>query len=103
MESIDPWNVRFSQDSIKPSFRDGETLDALVEGLRSGSIRSDTIPPIRLVDIDGVFYSLDNRRLEAFRRAGVKVPFRRARTDEVQNEKHKFTTRNDGVSIRVRQ
>jgi hypothetical protein len=50
---------------------------------------------------DDVF-SLDNRRLEAFRRAGVDIPYRQATPEEAAAEAWKFTTRNGGESIRIR-
>ncbi len=49
-----------------------------------------------------LFLTLDNRRLEAFRRAGVAVPYRMATVEEVEAETWKFTTHNEGTFIRVR-
>ncbi len=100
--AIDPYKVRFSQSSINYSFRDGGNIDDLAEGLRSGRIRPEDVPPIRLVERNGKLYTLDNRRLEAFRRAGVNVPYRMATSEEIAAEGWKFTTRNEGISIRVR-
>jgi hypothetical protein len=54
------------------------------------------------VERDGVYFTLDNRRLEAFRRAGVPIPWRLATPEEVEADAFKFTTRNGGVSVRVR-
>ncbi len=47
-------------------------------------------------------FTLDNRRLEAFRRAGVSIPWRMATEEEIAAEDWKFTTTNRGVSVRVR-
>jgi hypothetical protein len=58
--------------------------------------------PIRLLERRGLLYTLDNRRLEAFRRAGTAVPYRMATDDEVRREQGKFTTTNDGTSVIVR-
>lgn len=41
------------------------------------------ILPIRLFERDGVLYSLDNRRLEVFKRAGFEVPYRMATNEEI--------------------
>jgi hypothetical protein len=60
------------------------------------------VPPIRLVEKDGQLFTLDNRRLEAFRRAGVAVPYRMATTEEAAAEAWKFTTQNGGTTMRVR-
>lgn len=47
-------------------------------------------------------FTLDNRRLEAFRRAGLDIPFRMATPEEEAAEGWKFTTRNNGTWVRVR-
>ncbi len=99
---LHPQSIRFSQASIKATFRDGTSIDDLAEGLRSGCIRPQDITVLRIFERDGKLYTLDNRRLEAFRRAGVDVPVRMATPEEVAEEGWKFTTLNDGVSIRMR-
>jgi hypothetical protein len=99
---MDPYDARFSQASIRRAFRDGRTIDDLAEDLRSGRLTPEDIPPIRLVERDGKLYTLDNRRLEAFRRAGVNIRYRMATEEEAVGEAWKFTTRNDGASVRVR-
>jgi hypothetical protein len=99
---VDPNEVRFSQHSISYRFRDGGTIDDLAEGLRTGQIRPEDVPPLRLLEKDGRYFTLDNRRLEAFRRAGAKIPWRMATPEEVAAESWKFTTTNGGVTVRVR-
>lgn len=100
---ISPGDVRFSQDSISGTFKDGRTIDELADELKSGGILPEDVPPIRLVERDGQWFTLDNRRLEAFRRAGVFVPFRLATPEEAAAEAFKFTTKNGGVSVRIRE
>lgn len=99
---MDPNEVRFSQKSISYRFRDGGTIDDLAEGLRTGRVRPEDIPPLRLVVRAGHYFTLDNRRLEAFRRAGVGIPWRMATPEEIAAEAWKFTTTNEGASIHVR-
>jgi RHS repeat-associated protein len=99
-EFINPATVRFSQDSISATFKDGSKVNELAQALRSGATKADQIPAIRLVERDGKLYSLDNRRLEAFRRAERDVPYTMAKPEEVA--RRNFTTRNDGESVRVR-
>ena len=99
---MDPNGVRFSQRSISFSFADGSTVDDLAEGLRSGRIRPEDIPHLRLVEKEGFLFTLDNRRLEAFRRAGVDIPWRLATPEELATEAWKFTTTNQGISVKVR-
>jgi hypothetical protein len=102
LKFIDPTRLRFTQDSIKSTFSSGGTIEELAAGLRSGAVRASDIPAVRLVERDGLLYTLDNRRLEAFRRAGVEIPYRMATPEEVAREAWKFTTRNAGETIRVR-
>ena len=99
---MDPNSVRFSQSSIRACFADGSTIDDLAEGLRLGRIRPEDIPPLRLVEREGLLFTLDNRRLEAFRRAGVAIPWRMATAEELVAEAWKFTTTSHGASIRIR-
>ena len=99
---ISPFEVRFSQDSIKSRFKDDSTIGELAARLRQGTVRPEDVPPLRLVERNGTLFTLDNRRLEAFRRAGVAAPYRMATSEEVAAESWKFTTRNDGLSIHVR-
>jgi filamentous hemagglutinin len=87
---------------MKVTFRDGTSINDLVEGLRSGRIRPHDVPAIRIFERNGKLYTLDNRRLEAFRRAGVDVPVQMATSQEIAEEAWKFTTPNEGLSIRIR-
>gem|GEM_PF-5724471 len=101
-KTIDPATVRFSQRSISRNFSAGGSVDDLAASLRSGVTRPGDIPAIRLVERDGQMFTLDNRRLEAFRRAETPIPYRMATPEEAAAEAWKFTTRNNGISIRVR-
>ncbi len=99
---IDPATVRFTQASVGHDFRDGSNIDDMAEALRDGRLESKNVPPIRLVRCGNDLFTLDNRRLEAFRRAGIDVPVRMASQQEASDERWKLTTRNRGRSIRVR-
>ena len=101
-QPLNPQSIRFSQASIKATFQDGTSIDDLVAKLRDGRIRPQDIPAIRVFVRDGKLFTLDNRRLEAFRRAGVDVPVRMASPQEMADEAWKFTTHNDGASVRIR-
>jgi hypothetical protein len=100
--TIDPFKVRFSQRGVSWRFKDGGTIGELAEGLRDGSVRPESIPPIRLVEKDDMLYTLDNRRLEAFRRAGIDVPYRMATQAEINAEQWKFDTDAAGTTVKVR-
>lgn len=101
--SINPAFVRFTQNTISSSFPSGGNVEELAEALQSGTVSPDDIPPIRLVEREGKLYSLDNRRLEAFRRAQVDIRYRMATDEEIRTEwRRKFTTTNDGESVVIR-
>ncbi|WP_316763687.1 RHS repeat-associated core domain-containing protein [Streptomyces herbicida] len=99
---MNPAKIRYTQDSIKGSYKDGRSLDETIAELQSGEKSADDIQPIRVFERDGNIYSLDNRRLYAFKQADVPVRFVKASPREVEQESWKFTTKNDGASIRVR-
>ena len=55
------------------------------------------------VERDGNLFTLDNRRLVAFQRTGVEVPYRMATSRETQREfTKKFSTTTEGIGIRIR-
>ena len=101
-KTIDPATVRFSQSSIRNKFGSGGSINELVTGLKNGTIKPGDIPAIRLVEKDGHLFTLDNRRLEAFRQADMPIPYRMATPEEISLEGWKFTTKNGGVSIRIK-
>jgi hypothetical protein len=77
-EFLDPRTIRFTQDSVSRFFgrpvASARSIDELAEGLRTGRIVPGNVPPIRVVEYHGLRYTLDNRRLVAFQKAGVPVP-----------------------------
>lgn len=101
--AVSPSRIRFSQDSVSATFRDGSSMDDLVSGLRSGAVDPASVPPIRVFEQGGEWFTLDNRRLLAFQEAGVDIPFVQATPAEIAAEAgRKMTTTNGGTSIRVR-
>ncbi len=100
--TIDPYAVRFSQSSISNTFRNGTVIDDLAISLKNGSVRANEIPPIRLIDRNNILYSLDNRRLEVFRRANLQIPYRMATAEEIATETWKFSSKNGGTSIQIK-
>ena len=52
--TIDPTQVRFSQNSIKGSFKNGGNLQEFISGLKNGSVDPKDIPAIRIVEKDGL-------------------------------------------------
>ncbi|WP_207896565.1 hypothetical protein, partial [Flaviaesturariibacter flavus] len=96
---VDPRTVRFSQNSISEKFKGGTSVDDLVVRLKSGEMMN--IPPIRIVEKGGKIFTLDNRRLHAFQKAGIEIPYVKL-TEIPAKENFKFTTQNNGTSIEVR-
>lgn len=70
--SENPQKIRYTQDSISKNFRDGSSVDDMISGLKNGSITPDDVPSIQVFKKNGVLYSLDNRRLYAFKQAGMR-------------------------------
>lgn len=100
--SMNPNKIRFSQNSVKSGFKDGTgSIDDLTRGLLDGSISAKDVPAVRVVMRDGKLYTLDNRRLEAFKNAGKNITYELIDYDPEKHARY-FTTKNDGESVRVR-
>jgi hypothetical protein len=84
---------------------DEVSIDTMVTGLKNGSIAPESVPAIRLVEREGNLITIDNRRLEAFRQAGIDVPTRMASPAEIQQaiKQNKFSAGELGSdTIRIR-
>ena len=97
-----PHSIQFTQESISQRFRDGRPIWDLIEGLKSGRIQPQEVPPIRIFEENGQLYTLDNRRLYAFQQAGKDVPTVEALPEEVEKEAVRGNKRYRGSSTRVR-
>ncbi len=60
LTSMDPSDIRYTQNSIKGTFKDGSSVDDIINGLKKGSISPDDVPAIRVFEKGGHTYSLDN-------------------------------------------
>ena len=77
-EVMDAMKIRFTQSTVSPFFKDGRTITDTVQSLMknpSAGRHSDLV--IDVFEHKGVLYSLNNRRLLAFQRAGVPINVRR--------------------------
>jgi filamentous hemagglutinin len=99
---MDAKTIRFTQRSIKGTFTGGGSMKQLIGDLKSGQVKPDSIPPIRIFEKDGLIFTLDNRRLYVFQQAGVPIKTVPATPQEIAKEAWKFTTNNDGKSVRIR-
>eukprot|EP00468_Gymnochlora_sp_CCMP2014_P003573 CAMPEP_0167752630 /NCGR_PEP_ID=MMETSP0110_2-20121227/7246_1 /TAXON_ID=629695 /ORGANISM="Gymnochlora sp., Strain CCMP2014" /LENGTH=276 /DNA_ID=CAMNT_0007638269 /DNA_START=509 /DNA_END=1339 /DNA_ORIENTATION=- len=68
---LSPAEIFFSNSSIKSEFSDGNCIFELAKDLEYGIVSAEDIELIRVVRVDGCFHSLDNRRLKAFKLAGL--------------------------------
>ena len=65
-----PSEIRFSQPTASPNFSDGGTINDTISALQNG-LSPDSIPTIRIFERNGIWFTVDNRRLAAFIAAGV--------------------------------
>ncbi|MBL6991738.1 MAG: hypothetical protein ISR65_18295 [Bacteriovoracaceae bacterium] len=99
---INPNTIRFTQNSINSAFKNGNTLESMVDDLKNKTITPQNIPPIRIFTRNGVAFTLDNRRLQALRDASLNIRTVPATIQEIVEESWKFTTQNEGKTIEVR-
>lgn len=99
---INPWELHYTQDSIKRSFQCGRALCTTIQELRSDPDAAFAkIPMIQVFEKGGKTWTADNRRLYCFREANLTcVPVRWITADAV--DPRKFTSLNSGTSIRMR-
>jgi senataxin len=64
---MDVSKIRFTQQTVSPYFTDGNTVEELAQQLAIGEISAADIPSIRVVKYKNQLWSLDNRRLRAFK------------------------------------
>ena len=91
------------QNSIKN--QTGEyTVLGNVEALKNGTLHASDLPEIRIwKDSYGKIWTLDHRRLAAFRLAELdSVPFRWATDEEIASQIWKMTTKTNGTSIKLK-
>jgi hypothetical protein len=101
VQSIPASYIRFTQDKISPATRAGLYLDDLTQEIENGFFRGY----IRVVEYEGNLYSLDNRRLAAFKLLDVDVPvlIEDLSNPAIQAEfARKFSTITEGLSILIR-
>lgn len=73
---LDISNLRYTHDSIAPHFSDGRSIHELAEDLEHGITSVEDVEPIEAYrDQNGLWWCVSNRRLWAFKQAGIqKVP-----------------------------
>jgi len=101
--TVNPKDVKYMQSSINNQTGEYTVLDN-VQALKDGTLKPSDLPEIRIwKDSEGNLWTLDHRRLAAFRMAGVdEVPFRWATNEEVASQMWKMTTQTGGTSIKLK-
>jgi len=101
--TFDPRRIRTPQDTARSTFRDGRSVAAMAEGLRVGRLKATDVEPVRIVEKDGMIWTLDHRRLIAFREAGVHIPYRKVKWKDLRGrDLDKVTTKDTGMSLVVK-
>ena len=101
--TVNPKDVNFMQSSIKNQMGEYTVLEN-AEALKNGTLQATDLPEIRIwQDADGKLWTLDHRRLAAFRIAELdSVPFRWAIDEEIAGQMWKMTTKTNGTSIKLK-
>ncbi|RUS16280.1 hypothetical protein BC937DRAFT_91411, partial [Endogone sp. FLAS-F59071] len=102
---VNPQNVRYTQDSIAPTFRNGSFLKQTANDIRYGLLDPNDLPSIRVRVHKGAWYSMDNRRLWVLKEAGItNVRACNVTSDQSLEVEFstKLTSKSGGQSIRVR-
>ena len=106
---MDPRNLRFTQDSINPAFRDGKPIYDLLNDLNLQQVDPlRELEPLDVVWHNGFWRSLSNRRLWALKHCTMAFSgqplFVRVRVRQPDAEfRTKCTSKNDGTSVLIMQ
>lgn len=104
---LKPSEIRYTQDSISSRFsKSKKTLQETLQSLLRKGIPKRDVPMIRVVQRNGKWWSFDNRRLWVFKELEKEGGCKIIKVEVVpidENEwRKKFTTQNDGTSVRIR-
>ncbi|MFL0062030.1 RHS repeat domain-containing protein, partial [Tenacibaculum maritimum] len=96
-------DINFMQSSIKNKTGDFTVLGN-AEALKNGVLKVSSLPTVKVwKDATGKIWSLDHRRLAAFKLADIKeIPVQWATKSEVASQMWKMTTKTGGESIRLK-
>ncbi len=101
--TIDPKRVRTMQMGVSGRFGDRHSLEETIEGLRKGNVKPEHIPPIRVGEFEGEIYTMDHRRLIAFREAGMPIRYEKVAPETMKKAaKNKMDTRDSGITLKIR-
>ena len=60
---MDPRDILFTHSSISRCFRNGTVVDDTIEAILKGEIELTALPAMGLIELDGHYFCLSNRRL----------------------------------------
>jgi RHS repeat-associated protein len=95
--------INFMQSSIKNTT--GEyTVLGNADALKAGTLKPSDLPAIKVwKDAQGKIWTLDHRRLAAFKLAGIEeIPVEWASKSLVESQMWKMTTKTGGTSIKLK-
>ena len=98
---LNPQEIHYTQNSISNKFSGaykGQCVDDLIDGLISGKISPMDIPAIQVFEYQGKIYSINNRRLFAFKTANI--PYVKVEWVNMSIMQHAWT--GNGIDIIVR-
>jgi len=96
-------DINFMQSSIKNTT--GEyTVLGNADALKAGTLKPSDLPAIKVwKDAQGKIWTLDHRRLAAFKLGGVEeIPVEWASKSLVESQMWKMTTKTGGTSIKLK-
>jgi hypothetical protein len=100
-DHMDPDDIRFTQSSIKDTFSDGRSLYGAVKKLKCERIEVYDFPTIHVFYFYDSWWSLDNRRLWTFKKAGLdSIPIKKVEISKQEFLRMKVI--DDGESIYIR-
>uniref|UniRef100_UPI000A72CA2C RHS repeat-associated core domain-containing protein n=3 Tax=Lysinibacillus TaxID=400634 RepID=UPI000A72CA2C len=98
--SLNPNEIYFMQSNIKNSTGPFTVLENAAS-LKNGLLKVSDLPTVNVwKDVDGKIWTLDHRRLAAFRLANIdEIPVNWASRRQVKDQWRKMSTKNGGTSI----
>ena len=101
--TINASRIRTSQDTaswnFKPPYNNSNIGEAAYQ-LREGAKLPSEFGSVKLVEKDGMIWSVDNRRVLTFRSAGTDIPYEKTTWDALTPaQKSHFTSNTNGESI----
>ena len=98
-------DIRYTQNSIAKTFRGGGSIhDTKQKLMQDPEKHVKSIPPIRVFLEDGLWWSIDNRRLWCFKEAKVhNIPVVIVdKSDKTVVDARKFTSSDRGKTVEIR-